>query len=167
MEYLTVGKIIKTVGLKGELKIYLTTSFSFERFQKGKHLFLKNNDQYIKLTVMYNRQKDNCHITQFKEIIDVNEAQKYVGQELYALKDYSLLKENEYYYSDLINCQVYFNNSIFIGTVAKIEEYAAYKTLRIKREKAKDVLIPFVEHFIENVDIINKKITIKYIAGLL
>lgn len=167
MEYLTVGKIIKTVGLKGELKIYLTTSFSFERFKKGNVLFLKLDNEYKKLTIANCREKDNCFITKFMEIPDINVAVQYLGLELFAPKDYSLLKQGEYYYSDLLNCLVYFNNSIFIGKVYKIEEYASYQTLRIKREKERDVLIPFVEHFIENVDIVNKKIIIKYIAGLL
>ena len=35
MEYLTVGQIVRTVGLKGEVKVYPSTSFRDSRFKKG------------------------------------------------------------------------------------------------------------------------------------
>ena len=49
----------------------------------------------------------------------------------------------------------------------KIEEYSAYATLRVAREKHKDVLIPFVKSFILDVNLEEKKIIVKYIKGLL
>ena len=35
MKYLEVGKIIATHGIKGEVKVALSTAFPFERFKKG------------------------------------------------------------------------------------------------------------------------------------
>ena len=165
MDFLTVGRIIKTVGLKGELKIFPTTSFSFARFKKGAILYIEANGEYRKVTVEAKRAKDKFIILKFNELNDINEAEKYLGNFLLAEKDYSLLKKDEYFYEDLLNCTVYFDNGALIGLVYKIEEYGPYVTLRIKTNK-KDVLIPFVEQYLSNVDIASKKIVINYIEGL-
>ena len=45
MEYLIVANITKTVGLKGEVKLYPFTNFRDSRFKKGSHLFLLNDDK--------------------------------------------------------------------------------------------------------------------------
>ena len=35
MEYVTIGKILNTFGIKGELKVDVYTDFPEDRFQKG------------------------------------------------------------------------------------------------------------------------------------
>ena len=59
------------------------------------------------------------------------------------------------------------DNDTYIGKVKKVEEYSAYATLRVTKEKHKDVLIPFVKSFILDVNLEEKKIIVKYIEGLL
>ena len=75
-------------------------------------------------------------------------------------------EKNTYYFSDLINCEIIDQNSNYIGKVITVEDYPAQRTLRIKTE-GKDVLIPFVNAFIKNVDIENKKIYVNIIEGML
>lgn len=135
------------------------------RFKKGAILYIEANGEYRKVTVEAKRAKDKFIILKFNELNDINEAEKYLGNFLLAEKDYSLLKKDEYFYEDLLNCTVYFDNGALIGLVCKIEEYGPYVTLRIKTNK-KDVLIPFVEQYLSNVDIASKKIVINYIEGL-
>lgn len=135
------------------------------RFKKGAILYIEANGEYRKVTVEAKRAKDKFIILKFNELNDINEAEKYLGNFLLAEKDYSLLKKDEYFYEDLLNCTVYFDNGALIGLVYKIEEYGPYVTLRIKTNK-KDVLIPFVEQYLSNVDIASKKIVINYIEGL-
>ena len=88
-----------------------------------------------------------------------------MGQSLQVVKDNKLLKKDEYYYSDLIGLDVYFDNDQYIGKVKRVEEYASYQTLRIESEQ-KDVLIPFVNAFIIDVDLEKKIIKVKYMDGL-
>ncbi len=135
------------------------------RFKKGANLYIEANGEYRKVTIEAKRTKDKFIILKFNELNDINEAEKYLGNFLLAEKDYSLLKKDEYFYEDLLNCTVYFDNGALIGLVYKIEEYGPYVTLRIKTNK-KDVLIPFVEQYLSNVDIASKKIVINYIEGL-
>ena len=47
MEYLVVGTIVRTIGLKGEVKIYPSTHFRDSRFAKGSHVFLLDKNKKI------------------------------------------------------------------------------------------------------------------------
>lgn len=168
MEYLTVGRIVRTIGLKGEVKVYPSTHFRDSRFKKGNHLFIldDNNNIVRKLTVKSHRINGDCDNLIFDEINIIEEAEKIIHQDLCVEKDNAFLNEGSYFYSDLLGCKVYFDNNQEIGQVIKVEEYNSYATLRVKT-KGKDVLVPFVKAYLVNVDIENKKIIIKYIEGLI
>ena len=168
MEYLSVGQIVKTIGLKGEVKVYPSTNFRDSRFSKGSHLFIldKNNEVIMDLTVKSHKINGNCDNVIFNEISSIEEAENIVHEYLNVVKENSFLKKDQYFYSDLVGLDVYFDNGTPIGKVVKIEEYATYQTLRVKSDK-KDVLVPFIDAFILNVDIDDKKIVVKYIEGLL
>ena len=168
MEYLSVGQIVKTIGLKGEVKVYPSTNFRDSRFSKGSHLFIlnKNNEIVRELTVKSHKINGNCDNLIFNEISSIEEAEKLVHEYLNVVKDNAFLKKGEYFYSDLVGLDAYFDNGTLIGKVKKVEEYTSYQTLRVKTE-GKDVLIPFVKAFIKEVSLQEKKIIIKFIEGLL
>lgn len=168
MEYLSVGQIVKTVGLKGEVKVYPSTHFRDSRFSKGSHFFILDNNNSIvrELTVKIHHKNGECDNLIFNEISSIEEAETIVHQYLNIEKDDSFLDQGQYFYSDLQKMSVYFDNGTLIGKVTKIEEYNSYATLRVKTDK-KDVLIPFVKAFIVSVDKENQKIIVKFIEGLL
>lgn len=167
MEYLTVGTIVKTVGLKGEVKVYPSTSFRDSRFKKGNHLFILKNGEIEKtLTIKFHRINGNLDHLVFEEISSIEEAEQLIHQELVVEKDASNLKKDQYFFSDLVGLDVEFEDGKHIGKVKKVEEYSSYQTLRIKTS-GKDVLIPFLKAFILSVDLENKLIKVKYIEGLL
>ena len=167
MEYLTVGQIVRTVGLKGEVKIYPCTHFRDTRFKKGGHVFLLNDNNEIEkeLTIKLRRINGDCDNLIFEEISSIEEAEKINKKYLYVEKNTEILSENEYFYVDLIGLNVKFDNGQSIGVVKAIEEYNSYATLRVKTDK-KDVLIPFVNAFIKSVSLEQKEIVINFIEGL-
>lgn len=167
MEYLSIGQIVRTVGLKGEVKVYPSTHFRDSRFKKGNHVFILNDDNTIlrELTIKNHRINGDCDNLIFNEISSIEEAEKVVHTYLCVEKDQNFLGKDTYFYSDLKGCDVSFNNGTYIGKVIKVEEYSNYSTLRVKTQ-GKDVLIPFVKAFIKEVKLDEKKITINYIEGL-
>ena len=168
MEYLLVGTIVKTVGLKGEVRIYPTTHFRDSRFKVGNHVFLLDEGGNIWKTLTIKKHVKNGEMDQviFDEISSIEEAQLFIKKDLFVEKDRSFLKKDTYFFDDLKGCQVYFDNGNLIGEVSKVEEYSSYATLRVKTETDKSVLIPFVNAFIKEVDIDEKKIVVKFIEGL-
>ena len=169
MEYLIVANITKTVGLKGEVKLYPFTHFRDSRFKKGSHLFLLNDEKEAieELIVKSHRVNKDFDIISFENKNKIEDVEYLIGKSLFVIKDNNFLKKGQYFYCDLEKCDVYFDNDTYIGKVKKVEEYSAYATLRVVREKHKDVLIPFVKSFILDVNLEEKKIIVKYIEGLL
>ena len=170
MEYLVCGSITKTIGLKGEVRVYPKTDFRDSRFKVGNHLFLSNgkdNENLIEVTIRSHRKQGELDVISFKEYPTIESVTPFVGFDLLVIKDKKILKKDEYFYSDLMGMEVYFDNGTFIGKVKKIEEYASYRTLRVARDEGKDVLIPFVNAMVKDVNLEEKKITVNYIDGLL
>ena len=168
MEFLTVGQVVRTIGLKGEVKIYPSTHFRDTRFKKGSRVFLLNEKGEVEkeLTIKMHRTNGNCDNLIFEEITSIEEAEKINKRYLFVEKNPEILGKNEFFYSDLIGMKVSFDNGKEIGVVKAIEEYSSYATLRVKTE-GKDVLIPFVNAFIKDVSLENKQIVVNFIEGLL
>ena len=168
MEFLTVGQVVRTIGLKGEVKIYPSTHFRDTRFKKGARVFLLNEHYEIEkeLTIKMHRANGDCDNLIFEEISSIEDAEKINKKYLFVEKNPEFLGKNEYFYSDLIGMKVDFDNGRSIGVVKAIEEYSSYATLRVKTS-GKDVLIPFVKAFILSVSLEDKHITVKFIEGLL
>ena len=168
MEFLTVGQVVRTIGLKGEVKIYPSTHFRDTRFKKGSRVFLLNEQGEIaqELTIKIHRTNGDCDNLIFEEISSIEEAEKINKKYLFVEKDQGFLEENEYFYSDLIGMKIDFDNGQKIGVVSAVEEYNAYATLRVKTS-GKDVLVPFVKSFIKSVSLKDKQIIVNYIEGLL
>lgn len=167
MEYLTLGKIVKTFGLKGEAKILSSTHFSYDRYQKNNRVYLWNEKTGERLEVIVKafRKEGLFDYVLFKEISSIEALTPHINDLVQVEKDLSFLEENEYFYSDLLDSEVY-DEDILLGKVKKIEEYASYATLRVERKNQKDILIPFVKAFIKKVDIQTKKIWIHHWEGL-
>ena len=168
MEFLTVGQVVRTIGLKGEVKIYPSTHFRDTRFKKGARVFLLNEQNEIEqeLTIKMHRTNGDCDNLIFEEISSIEEAEKINKKYLFVEKNQEFLGKNEYFFSDLIGMKVDFDNGKSIGVVKAIEEYNSYATLRVKTS-GKDVLIPFVKAFILSVSLEEKQIILKFIEGLL
>ena len=164
MEFIKIGKIINTFGIKGELKLDVYTDFIDERFKKDTTVYV-GEDKIAFVMKNFKIHKDYLLI-QFKDNEDINLVEKYKNMYVYKSKDdIKPLKEGEYYFSDLINLDVYVNEGL-IGKVIKVESGIRSNYLRINTND-QEKLVPFLPAFIEKVDLQNKRIVVKKIEGLL
>ena len=168
-EYLLLGYITDAFSLDGTLKVLSKTDFADTRYQEGKAIYIcsPNTKERQVFTVVSYRSNGQFDFVKVNEINSKEAALAYKGYEIRALKDYDSLKENEYYFVDLVGCKVLDENDTILGEVSKVEEFPAQLTLRVKRKGQSDFLVPFVKAFIRSVDIKNKKIVINVIGGLL
>ncbi len=161
--YYLVGRIINTHGIKGELKVI--NESNFERFFKGSELYLKKDDKYIKITITSVRIHQGYYLITINNLLNINDVLAYVGLDIYTDK-HEELEEGRFYFDDLIGCLVYGEDNKKIGIVKDIMDNPNQSLLEIDTG-TKITLIPFVEAFIKDVDIDNKKIIINVIEGLL
>ena len=168
MAYIELGYILKTHGLKGDLKIYSTTDFPDLRFKRGTKMVLMSKDKNI-TNVTVNRFIDTaqCSIVHFKEINSIEEASKHLHETIQIDEIDAPLPAGYYRNGDLLGCNVFDENGNQLGIVSKVETNAPTSNLRIARENNKDFFVPFVfDTFIVSVDIKNKKIVIKLMEGM-
>ena len=166
MEYVTIGKILNTFGIKGELKVDVYTDFLKDRFKKGSTVYV--GDNYLPFVVESYREHKGFLLLQFKDNNDINLVEKYKGLYLYKSKDdIKPLKDGEYYFSDLKNLDVYVNDKI-VGKVINVEQGLRNNNLRVlKNEDNKEYLIPYLPVFIKEVNLKENRISINWIEGLI
>ena len=171
MEKLKIGKIVGTHALKGELKIRSFSDFNDQRFVVGHKLYLNEIvDPFIIKTV---RVHKGNYLISFEGLQDINLVEKYIGYNVYGLKEDVELDDDDklhkevltlMIYDDLIGCQI-INNDQEIGKVESVYFNGAHDVLTVQTANKK-IAIPYVDAFIENEDIKNKKIFVHLIKGM-
>lgn len=142
MEYIYLGKITSTHGIRGELKI--KSSFKYKDL-----VFKRNNIIYIdkvpyKIT-SYRPHKGFDMVT-INNYDDINIVFKYVGKSVYIDKNSTYLSD-KYLDEDLIGMDVYFGDK-YIGKVNNIVD-AGSNNILIKLEH---MYIPYNSHFVKRID---------------
>jgi len=166
MDYVRIGQVVNTFGIKGELKVRSFSDFDDERFAIGNKVFLNNNDEYITEIIKSYHIHKNMVLISFEGKQNINDVIEYVGYQVYILKSSrSKLEKNEYYFDELVGLSVIIDEKN-IGTVIEVMDMPASPVLRVKTEE-KIILIPFVAAFIEDVQLLEKKIIVNYIEGLI
>lgn len=168
-EYLQVGVINRPVGLKGEVKVFNTSSFKNIRYKKGNKLYLFLDDSYKELTIKSYREKDDKFvILSFDEFEEINDIMSILNKQLFVKKDPSILRKNEFFYDDLLKLNVFSLSGDFLGKVVKIEEFPSQITLKIEKNiTGSYFFVPFNDAFIKEIDLKNNLIKIELIEGLL
>ena len=163
-----VRKIVNTYGLKGALKVYSTTDFAPLRYQKNAivTLYHPQTHHQIQMTIASYRNLKGMDIITFKGLEDINLVQSYVGYEIHVEANRKDLPQDSYFYQDLIDCEVFVDNQS-VGKVIEIQNCGNQYNLRIQNQKEKSFLYPFIHRFLKNVDILNKRIDLNPIKGMI
>ena len=166
-DFILVGLVIRTHGLRGEVRIE-THSDVPDRFEPGGRL---------RLVVPGGRARD-VRIASFRPVRggglvrfvgcdDRDQAQELRGARLEVSRsEVPRAPEGLYYHFDLVGCRCIDAASGELGEVTAVVEDGGGTLLEIKSGNA--VLpIPFVEAFLENVDIARQEIRLRLPAGLI
>ena len=162
MEYIYLGKIVNTHGIKGEIRILSDFKYKDRIFKQGKAVYI-GKEKTKEIINSYRFHKVFDMIT-LKNINNINDVLKYKGKNIFIKREDLNLKENEYLDEDLIGLNVLINGK----KVGTIKEYIKDKQDKIVVNKdEKDYLVPFVYDIIENINLKERTISIKEIKGLL
>ncbi len=169
MEYIRIGRVINTHGIKGELKIRSESDFDEERYAQGSTVYILYEGKYIPFVCDTYRVHKGFPLVSFKEHKDINLVEKYKGCPVFIdAADRDELEDGRHYVDDLIGMKVKDEEGRTIGEVTDVEEtLGANLNLRIAREGQKDALVPYVPAFIRDVNDEENTIVIHVIEGLL
>ncbi len=165
----TVGVVIGTHGLKGDVRVFPRTDFPELRFTAGSQLLLMRSDQtVIALEVLSARKQNRLYIVSFVGYASIDEVQAFRGCELkVAQSQLAALSPGEYYIHDLIGCAVYTDDTDRLGVLVDVLTPGANDVYVVKTESGKDILLPAIPDCILRVDIESKRIDAHLMPGLL
>lgn len=166
-EFLRVGVISSTHGIKGEVKVYPTTDDT-KRFDDLKEVWLDTGREKIALNVTGVKYFKNMVILKFKEFNDINEIEKYKGCDLLVDREHAIeLEEGEYFIADLIGLEVYTDTGERFGILEDVMQTGANDVYIVKTEDGKEVLLPVIPECILKVDLDEGRVLVHIMDGLL
>ena len=160
-----VGTFGQPQGLKGDIKINILTS-SLESFKILKNYFMQDGEIILHFTALRKIGKKN--IASLEGCEDRNAALDYKGKYIFSLKEnFSKIDEGEYYVIDLIGCNVFNLENKSLGNVVNIKNFGAGDLIEITSGSNKNIYIPMNDDNLTSVNIIEKKIIVNPMKGLL
>lgn len=163
-----IGKIINTHGIKGEVKVHRITDFE-ERFKPGQLLYWVNdNEEQKPLVIRSHRVHKGFDLISFEDHPSINDVERYKNGKLMITEDEQKeLEANEFYFREIIGCKVYLESGEELGEVKEILTPGANDVWVVKRKQQSDLLIPYIEPVVKEVDPTRQVIIIDPIEGLL
>lgn len=159
---LMIGILGSPCGLSGELRLNPENPDT-ERLHHLKQCSLEGGQILTIQAVRYSGKKI---FLKFKEICTREQAATYSGRKLYAEReDLPELAENTWYDCDLIGLNV-FTNGKDIGQIKAVLHPSAQALLVIAKSGEKDLYCPFLQRFIEKVDLDSGRIDLFLPEGL-
>ena len=166
MDLLEVGKIVNTHGLRGEVKVVPWTDYP-EDFEDIEYVIVKRKTGEEQLDIESVRYQKGNVLLKFKQIKDINEAEKYKTSTLYAPREMFDLPEGVYFIADLIGLDVVnIETGEKIGVIADVFNTGSNDIYDVKREGKKNLLIPVIDDVVKEIDIESGKVTVYMMEGL-
>lgn len=166
MDLLEVGKIVNTHGLRGEVKVVPWTDYP-EVFEDIEYVYIQRRGEYERLDVKGIKYQKGNIIVKFPQIKDINEAEKYKNQVLYAERGVlGELPEGVYYIADLIGLDVVKEDGETVGVIGDVLNTGSNDIYEVKREGQKDLLLPVIDDVVLNIDIDGGRVTVRIMEGL-
>ena len=154
-DLIIIGKITGAHGVRGELKVFPLTDDP-RRFLKLKECFLcgQNFEKPDAKTCHSARLDRGNVLVKFEGVTDRDMAELLRGRFIAVTRDNAVkLKEGSYFIVDLKGLKVIDDDRGELGTVIDCFETGSQFTLEIKREKKKNLMIPFVKIYCYEVNV--------------
>ena len=171
-EITSVGKLLKTHALKGEMNLMLDIDAGY--LEEGNPAILDIDGIYVPFYADSVRTKGSfSYLVKFEGIDSEIEAKKLVNKTVYALRDrlkeYMLENYDEEYalYDDLIGWTIEEADTGVIGKVVEIDTNTENELFIVETPDGRTVYIPLTEDFIEQMDEERKTVHMRLPDGLL
>lgn len=159
MEYVCIGKLVNTHGIKGEVKLLSNFEYKNKVFVVGMNFYIGEDKE--KVTVNSYRHHKVFDMVTFKEYNYINDVLKFKNKLVYVLKPDLALDNNSILDRDYIGMNAYYEG-VLVGKVNDIINNNGYKLMLIGTK-----YVPFNKEFISSVSVTKKELILKNVEGLL
>ena len=168
-DYLRVGVITDTHGIRGEVKVYPTTEDP-KRFELKPtvHIIAKDGSD-VALKVCGVKYFKNLVILKFDGINNINDIEQYKKCEMFVTREEAIpLEEGEHYVADLIGLTVITDEGQELGVLEDVMETGANDVFDVRpKDGGKHILIPAIEQCMGPVDLEAGTMEVHLLPGLL
>ena len=165
-KFLRVGVIANTHGLRGEVKVYPTTD-DINRFRFLTDVIVMARNGEVDLKVENARIIKNMAIVKFSGVDSIDDVLSWKGCDLMVSRENAVpLEEGEYFIADLIGCSVVTDDCREVGRLKDILETGANDVLIVSKADGTELLIPWIDECVLDVDLEESKILVHMIDGL-
>lgn len=166
-EFLEIGQIVNTFGIKGMLKIKPFTD-DITRFDRLKKVYVETNKVKKEYEIEELKYHKDMVLIKFKGIDKVEEAEILRNSYLKVnRKDEPKLEEGTYYIVDLIGLDVYSDEGKLLGKLNDIFNYGSSDIYEVKNELGKQLLLPAISDVIKEINLQERKIVVHILEGLI
>lgn len=163
-DYLEIGKITGTHGIRGEMRVQPWCD-SPEFMKKFKTLYLdKKGEKPVKVSC---RPHGHMVIMKAEGVDSVEEASKYREKVLFMKRSDAKLPEGKYFIQELIDCTVLDadNEKKCYGTLTDVSQTGANDVWHITNETG-EYLIPAIPSVVIDTDVVSGIIKIRPLRGI-
>ena len=165
-EYLEIGKIVSTHGIKGEVRVdpWCDEPSFLKRFKTL--YFDKNGQKSVK--VLSCRPHGNIAILQLDAVNSIEQAASLRNKVLYMNRKDAHLPQGQYFIQDLIGCTVVDadNESLVYGTLSDVSQTGANDVWHVKAENGREYLLPAIPPVVIETDVENAVVKIRPLRGI-
>jgi 16S rRNA processing protein RimM len=161
----SVGKLIKTHGLKGELVLKFDVDFP-EEYENMESMLVMQNDVLVPFFISGLRMQSDRAIVALEDIKTIESAKPLAGCDVYLpLSNLPKLPEGGYYFHELIGCEV-FHDQEKIGVIMQLFQPSSQYLAQVV-EGDREILIPVTDEIFVQVDTGSRRIDVNLPDGLL
>ena len=158
MNFINIGKIVNTHGIKGELRILSDFRYKDKVFKKGMKFYVgKEKEEFVVNSYRFHKIFD---MVTFDGLNNINDVLYLKGRQVFINSEDLKLDDGEIYIDDLIGYEVIIGEKNIGKVTSVLHNSKANDNLRVG-----DILIPYVKEFIIKIE--DNKIYVKEIGGLL
>lgn len=163
-QYLEIGKINNTHGLRGEVKMLMWCD-GIDYIKQLKTIYLDDEGEKP-LTLVSARQQKNVAILKFAEITNIDSAEELKNRVLYCNRDDAVIDDDAHYLADIIGCAVVdVDTNEEYGKIVDVLNYGASDIYDVELN-GKHTLIPAIDDVVVEIDTENQTVHIKPMKGL-
>ncbi|HVN49293.1 MAG TPA: ribosome maturation factor RimM [Bacteroidota bacterium] len=167
MELIAVAKIIKPIGVRGEIKLQLLTDDS-ERLKLLASVWIGKREQAVtehKVLCLRQNVKQGVASVRGVETLEAAEA---LRDQFIFVSNHEIMQPNagRYFVDDILGCAMVAQDGKQIGTIVDVLALPANDLWVVKNGK-KEILIPAVKAIVKEVDVKQKRVVIDSPEGLI
>jgi 16S rRNA processing protein RimM len=164
-DFLTVGRIVNTHGVRGEIRVIPETS-DISRFDYLLNAWIDTGGGMKEYRVTGVRYHKGFVLLKLRGIDDMTEAEKLKGHDLMVERRYARkLEEDEFFIADLIGISVYEGERL-LGELTEVMETGS-NDVYVVRSSDGEILIPALKSVVQSVDLVGKRMSVTLPEGLL